>query len=71
MEQFKLWWKSKTLWVNGNLVIIGAIIEVIMSYSDDIRLILTPYLGVYTGLILMVIGIVGTILRLMTTKAIK
>lgn len=71
MNDFKKWWQSKTLWFADALTYIGMGLEVAIQYEPDVRAMLMPYLGAFTGLILIGIGITFRILRYKTTKVIK
>lgn len=71
MNEFKKWWQSKTLWFADALTYIGTGLEVVIQYEPDVRAILMPYLGAFTGLILIAIGITFRILRFKTTKGIQ
>lgn len=57
------WIKSKTLWFNLLVAILG-IIELNM-------LVLEPYLGDHYGIVFMVIAIINVILRTVTTTSLK
>lgn len=71
MNDFKKWWQSKTLWVADMLTYVGTGLEVMIQYEPDVRAILMPYLGTWTGAILILIGITFRILRLKTNKGIQ
>ncbi len=57
------WIKSKTLWFNLLVAILG-IIELNM-------LVLEPYLGDHYGIVFMAIAIINVILRTVTTTSLK
>ena len=57
------WIKSKTLWFNIIVAVLG-IIEMNMSLMQ-------PYLGDSYGIIFMVIAVINVVLRTVTTTALK
>ena len=56
--------KSKTQWFNGSIVFIG----LIQSNIDELRVAIPP---IYFGSFLIAVGMVGWVLRTMTTQPIK
>ena len=57
------WIKSKTLWFNLIVAVLG-IIEMNM-------MVLQPYLGEHYGIVFMIIAIVNVVLRTVTTTSLK
>lgn len=69
--EMKKWWESKTIWFADVLVYLGFMLEVSVSYEQDIRTALQPYLGNLTGIIIIAIGVTVRILRYQTNKGIE
>ncbi len=60
----KVWWKSKTVWINGATTVVG----IAMLVAPDLQTLLTPQAF---GVTMIVIGIVNKVLRYLTNTAIQ
>lgn len=61
---FKNWHKSKTQWFNGLLVLVG----LVQANIEEFRAIIPPS---YFGLVLVGVGMMGWVLRTITTQPIE
>lgn len=61
---FRNWHKSKTQWFNGAIVFSG----LVQANVEEFRVVVPP---VYFGAFLIVIGMIGWVLRTITTQPIE